>query len=459
MPLLDPRGVAGRRLLRLFGAGLASSLAWPRLGQAQAATDYRALVCVLMEGGNDGENTLIRYDSAGYARYAAVRPAASGLNIAQSTLLPIQPASQTVPYGFHPACAGLQSLFEQKKLAVLANVGTLVRPVTRAGLLANGDPRPSQLFNHSDQVRQAMTADATDLLQSGWGGRIADQLGPLNAGNLFPAMATLGGPARAFGSGNSTIPLALPIGDFFALANVPDFNLSQLRNAAQLQMLAEARDNLYDSAARTLAEKGLQSSDVVNPIFNRPVSPAIALFDDQQSDIGRQLRQVARLIEARADTGLKRQVFFVRQAMYDTHVNQAGDQSMLLGNLSRGLTAFNDAMKLMGVDRNVTVFTLSDFGRTLKPAANAGTDHGWGNYAFVLGGSVRGGDFYGKVPVLALGGPDDLGDDGRWIPTTSIEQYGATLARWLGLDAASIAYAFPNLPNFSAPDLGFLAPV
>ena len=147
----------------------------------------------------------------------------------------------------------------------------------------------------------------------------------------------------------------------------------------------------------------------------------------------------------------------MRQEGYDTHVNQLGDHNRLLGELSSALKTFTDAMALLGVERNVTTFTMSDFGRTFKPASGAGTDHGYGNYAFVLGGSVKGGDFYGHVPVAALAGPDDIGDDGRWIPTTSMEQYGATLSGWFGLDSASIDYAFPNLHAFAQSDLGFMA--
>ena len=186
-----------------------------------------------------------------------------------------------------------------------------------------------------------------------------------------------------------------------------------LRDAALLQMLGETRGNLYEKAAQTLAKQSLQSSTLVNPILGNQNTPVTALFNGQGSDIGRQLRQVARLIEARATIGLKRQVFFVRQSQHDTHTNQLGDQQGLLGDLSLALKAFSDSMQLLGLDQQVTTFTLSDFGRTFKPAVGGGTDHGWGNYAFVMGGAVKGGDFYGRVPVPVLGGPDDLGEDGR----------------------------------------------
>lgn len=450
----DARCAARRRFMQMFGAGLGGAMLWPQLAAAQSA-DYRALVCVLLEGGNDGENTLIRHDTAGYQQYSSVRTAASGVNVAQSALLPIQPLSLGTPFGFHPACGPLQTLFNQRKLAVVANVGLLRRPVTRSGLLLNTDPRPSQLFSHADQIRQVQTSDAMDLMQTGWGGRMADRLGTFNTGNVFPPLITLG-DSRPFNSGATSIPLALPTHDFFALHSTEDNQVTGLRNAALLQMLGESRANLYAKEAQTLANQSLQSSTVVNPILGNRNTPVTNLFSGLTTDIGLQLRQVARLIDARATIGLRRQVFFVRQGGYDTHSEQQIYQPGLLSNLNVALKTFSDSLALMGVEQNVTTFTLTDFGRTFKPAAGAGTDHGWGNYAFVMGGAVKGGDFYGQVPTPVLGGPDDLGQDGRWIPTTSIEQYGATLAKWFGLDAQTMSYVFPNLSSFATSDIGFM---
>ena len=453
--MADAQFASRRRLLHMLGVGMGSAFVWPQLASAQAS-NYRALVCVLLEGGNDGENTLIRHDSAGYQQYAAVRTPASGINIAQGALLPIQPSSLGTPFGFNPGCGAMQALFNQKKLAVIANVGVLRSPATRAGLLTGGDPRPSQLFSHADQVREIQTGDANDVLQTGWGGRIADRLSTFNAGNSFPPLTTLGG-ARVFIEGNATIPLALPTNDFFAIMPSGNTQVDGLRNAALQQMLVEPRTNFYEQAAHLLADQSLQSSTVVNPILSNQNTPVTTLFNGQNSDIGRQLRQVARLIEARANIGLKRQVFFVRHSGYDTHTSQLGSHQGLLGSLSDALKSFSDSMVLLGLDQVVTTFTLSDFGRTFKPATGAGTDHGWGNYAFVMGGAVKGGDFYGRVPTAVLGGPDDLGDDGRWIPTTSIDQYAATLARWFGIADGDLPYILPNLDAFPTVNLGFMA--
>ncbi|MEO8506967.1 MAG: DUF1501 domain-containing protein [Betaproteobacteria bacterium] len=162
-------------------------------------------------------------------------------------------------------------------------------------------------------------------------------------------------------------------------------------------------------------------------------------------------------MEGRAQTGLKRQVFYVGQGGYDTHGSQARQHQMLLDELARAIKAFQDAMSAIDMTRNVTAFTLSDFGRAMKPASNSGTDHVWGNFAFVIGAAVRGGDFYGTEPTQALNGPDDFGDSGRWIPTTSLEQYGATLARWFGIAEGDLPYVFPNIGAFANTNLGFMA--
>jgi len=180
------------------------------------------------------------------------------------------------------------------------------------------------------------------------------------------------------------------------------------------------------------------------------------LFSRLNGTLANQMLSIALMIEGRAQTQLKRQVFYAFHRGYDTHGNQPGDHQRLLDELSQCLKAFDDAITALGLARNVTSFTLTDFGRTFKPAASQGTDHGWGNYAFVLGGAVKGGDFYGTVPMQALGGPDDLDKDGRWIPTTSLEQYGATLARWLGIAEADLPYVFPNTAAFANTNLGFM---
>jgi uncharacterized protein (DUF1501 family) len=424
---------------------------------AQAAPDYKALVCINLQGGNDGENMVIPYDNAGYQAYAAVRTPESGINIPQGQLQPIQPASLATPFGFHPSCALLKTLFDQKKLAVMANVGMLAQPSTRAGLESHTLPQPANLFSHSDQQTAVQSGDYAGLSRVGWGGRIADLLDPANQGVLFPSLITMAG-MEPFPSGRTSIPLAVSIDAQLTLEGSGDsqYQFDALRDAALREIVAQTRSNIYDIVAQELSLEGLAASSVVVPILQNQASVAAPFFTNLDTPIARQLRGVAQLIEARQETQLKRQVFFLRQDGYDTHASEAAVQGGLLGDLSQAVDAFQKALTALGLADNVTTFTLSEFGRTFKPASNQGTDHGWGNYHFVIGNAVRGGDFYGKPAVPVLNGPDDLGGDGRWIPTTSIEQYGATLARWFGIADSDLPYIFPNIGAFPNTDLGFM---
>jgi uncharacterized protein (DUF1501 family) len=445
-----------RRLLQaMVASGLVASVE-RKLALAQSAADYKALVCIFQAGGNDGENTLIRYDAAGYQQYAAVRTPASGINIPQAQLVPIQPLDLATPYGFHPACAPLKTLFDQKRLAVLANVGVLAQPSLRAGLESGSTKRPANLFSHSHQELALESGDASGFTRTGWGGRLADRLEASAPQSLFPVLTSIDA-LKTWTAGATSIPLTVPAGPWFNLFGSNRGDFDALRDAAMREILAVPRANVYDDVAQVLAEEGLAASSVVFPILNNPQSIVAPHFATIDSPVGRQLKSIAMLIEGRAQTGVRRQVFFANQWSYDTHGAQAGLHHTLLDQFSRALAAFDAAMNALGISPQVTTFTLSEFGRTFKPAANAGTDHGWGNYAFVMGGAVKGGQFYGTVPNHALDGPDDLGKDGRWIPTTSVETYGATLVRWLGVAEADLPYIFPNLGAFPVKDLGFLA--
>ena len=446
-----------RRLLKAFATtGLLAAIERNN-ALAQNAPDYKALVCIYLQGGNDGENTIIRSDSAGYAHYASVRSAASGVNIEQRLLLPIQPASLAAQHGLHPSCAGMKGLFDKKKLAVVANMGMLVQPSTRAALQTQGQNRPANLFSHNDQELEMQSGDYSGFGRVGWGGRVADKLDPLNPGTLFPPLVTTSG-MRTFTSGRNSIPLAVPNNPYFTLYSSGEgrYQYDVLRDAALREILEQRRTNTYDLAAQLLAEEGLAAASVVFPILKNDKSIVQPFFANLHSDISQQLKNVALLIEGRNLTQMKRQVFYSHQGGYDTHGGQLASQASLLRDLSEALVAFQSATEAVGLGNNVTVFTLSDFGRTFKPATSAGTDHGWGNYAFVLGGAVKGGDFYGTLPSLTLNGPDDVGDSGRWIPTTSLEQYAAPLVRWLGIAEADLPYVLPNIGAFGAGNVAFM---
>ncbi len=453
----NPRRDFLRRASALTAGGLASRLAPMSLlglasqANAQAFADYKALVCVFLYGGVDGNNLVVPYDSAGYAQYAAVRTPGSGVNLTQAQLLPIQPASTPSPFGLHPQLAELQPLFAQKRLAVLANVGTLNQPTDKSTYLTQ---RPDNLFSHSDQQNQWQSSISSGPSRSGWGGRIADRMAGQNAG--FPVVTSIAG-SSLFIAGNSASPLALPASGGLALQGFNNGSAAAARMSAMQAILGDNHDNAFVKTASDISSQAIALSGVVNPILTSTSSSIQPLFAGQTSSIAQQLLQVAKLIEARAQTGAKRQVFFVSLGGFDTHSNELNTLATLLGQLSPAMRSFYDATVQLGVASQVTTFTLSDFGRTFRPASGQGTDHAWGNHHFILGGAMRGGDMYGRYPQLALGGPDDVDIIGRWLPSTSVDQYGATLAAWFGLDAPGLAAVFPNLDRFPSVNLGLLS--
>ena len=438
-------GALASRLAPLGALGLSAA------ANAQAANDYKALVCVFLYGGVDGNNLVVPMDSAGYAQYTAVRTVASGVNLTQAELLAIQPTNAGTPYGLHPELSDIHPLFAQGKLAILANVGPLNEPTTKANYFTK---RPDNLFSHSDQQNQWQSSVSSGPSRSGWGGRVADQMVGQNP--AFPVVTSIAG-SSLFIAGNSSSPLALPQTGGLALQGFNGTALSNARLASMQAILAADRDNAYVKAAGDITSQALSLSSVVNPILTSNASAIQGHFTGQTNAIAQQLLQVAKLIEARAQTGARRQVFFVSLGGFDTHSNELTVLTNLLGQLSPALRAFYDATVQLGVASQVTTFTLSDFGRTFQPASGAGTDHAWGNHHFILGGAVRGGQMFGRYPTLARTGPDDADTAGRWIPSTSVEQYGATLARWFGVSEAGLATVFPNLALFSPNDLGFLA--
>ena len=452
--------ISRRAFLRQLGAlsalGLASRLDLIRFAaeaSAQTQPDYKALVCVFLFGGNDGNNTVIPLDAAGYGQYAAIRPATSGINLPQASLLPIQPNDSASPFGLHPSLPDLQTLFNQNRMAILANVGTLLQPTTQAQYAAG--LRPLSLYSHADQQAQWQSAVSSAASGTGWGGRIADKVAPMNAASGFPVVTSLDG-AVLFTSGASAIPLSIPVTGSFALSGYSGSTAASARMNAVRQLLAQASGNALVDGASDIGAQALDLSATVNPILANANSTIAPLFVNLKTSTANQLYQVAKLIEARAATGAARQIFFVQLGSFDTHGDQLNRQQNLFEELSPALKAFYDATVALGVASQVTTFTLSDFGRTLQPASGGGTDHAWGSHHFIIGGAVQGGKIYGRYPQLALGGPDDAEKEGRWLPSCSVDQYGATLARWFGVATTDLDSVFSNLASFSTTDLGFM---
>lgn len=435
-------------------------------GAPAAVADYKALVCIYLSGGNDGNNMVIPMD-AGYTPYANVRQA-SGLAIAEGSLLPMTPPALGVRFGLHPSLAELHTLWGLQKLAVVCNVGTLVQPLTRAQY-QSGAPRPYQLFSHSDQVTESQTARADLRTQTGWGGRVSDTLTPLfNAPSTFPMVTSVSG-TTIFAQGATTRPLSIAPAPT-ALNQVlvlNGFNASAESTARRSAM--NTLRTLDRSAALVAgASDAMQQAVDIGQAFS---SDPILATTFPNTSLGNQLKQVAKLLSLNQTApalGIKRQIFFCSLGGFDTHQNQVGDHVNLYGQLSQALKAFYDATVELSLASKVTTFTLSDFGRTLQPSGSGsgtvGTDHAWGNHAFVLGGAVTGGNFYGVAgpsgnvfPVLQLAGPSDTDNRGRWIPTVAVEQYAATLASWMGVPAADLPTVFPLLGRFAPATLGFLA--
>ena len=437
----------------------------------QGATDYKALVCIFLNGGNDGNNMLVSLDQyngpAGslVEGYANVR-AASGLAIAQANLLPVSPASGG-SYGFHPNMPEMQNLFNQGKLAVLCNNGPLVEPLTRTTYQNGTGKKPLQLFSHSDQVGLFQTGIANTVSQTGWGGRLADRTQSLNGAATFPSNISIAG-INLFLSGVDTRQLAVADSNT-TLANVLQLSMSGT-SAEQASRLVAFNDlrTLDNNFKLVKAASDTRSSSMQTDAALSSVNPTLATVFPLTS-LGRQLKQVALMIKASTDPtagiNMKRQIFFTQIGGFDTHSAEINGQGNLLTQVSQAINAFYAATVELGVQDKVTAFTMSDFGRTLQPAgtgvATVGTDHAWGNHQLIVGGSVLGHTLYGAYPILRLGGPDDTDGGtnprGRWIPTTSVEQYAATLATWYGLSSADLPAVFPLIERFSSANLGFLA--
>ena len=331
---------------------------------------------------------------------------------------------------------------------MLANVGTLVRPTTRAQFQQRQDTAPQNLFSHEDQQAQMQTA-ALDDGQTGWAGRTADKVQSIFGGN-FPIIISLAGTnifceglvARSIqSSGDPTKVLS-----GFSSSAENQSRLSALQNL----LTFDTGVTLIQSASNTTIN-ALQDSKSLADAF--AAGPTLATVFPN-SGLANQLKQVARIISVRSALGVQRQIFFVSIGGFDTHSDQIAAQH-LFTQLSRSMNAFYQATVEIGAASQVTSFTLSDFSRTYQPDSTSGTDHAWGGHHLILGGAVHGGDFYGTFPTLALGGPDDASSQGRWIPTTSLDQYAATLANWFGVPPADLPTIFPNLANFSTPDFEF----
>lgn len=452
--------ISRRDFLRRLGAvgalGALSSLDTLTISGALAQTvpnDYRALVCVFLSGGNDGNNTVVPLSGDGYAAYSALR---GGIAIPAQDLTPLASGTNARSYGLHPQLAPLKDIWDSGAMALLFNVGVLAEPTAKTAYLMNGAQLPDGLFSHTDQQLLWQGTGPNSILRSGWGGRIADRLNGINGAAHMPMAISIAGD-NLYITGNATSGISIPSSGTFRMAGDGNAPLAATRRAALEQLLTVDRDTVSVKHAGDIIAGALASSEIIDLALTSKDSTVHELFADQKSGIARQLLLAAKLIELRASLGAKRQIFFVSLNGFDTHNNQINRQVSLFKQLAPALKAFYDATVQLGVSSSVTTFTLSDFGRTLRPNTVGGTDHGWGSHHFVIGGAVRGGRFYGQYPTLVPGGPDDADERGIWIPTTAVDQYAATFATWFGVSASDLPLVVPNIGRFAGANLGFMA--
>src|SRR5580698_8603877 len=410
---------------------------------AQSSANYRALVCVFLFGGNDSNNTLIPMDDASYQAYQSIR---GSLALSGTDLTPVTSVSGA-PYAFHAKLAEVASLFSSKELAVVANVGSLVQPLTRAQYQSQQLPLPLNLFSHADQQLQWQTSIAQGHSPTGWGGRAADYIAGagFNTGN-FPVFVSMAGNSLE-GAGIQTQPAAINPGQALGLSGFKGNAASNARLSALNSLLTTDTGVSLVQAANNTMSNGISDAK----ILEAALAKATALKTQfPTTSIAAQLQQVAQIIQVQSYLGMRRQIFFCSLGGFDTHANELTTLNDLYPQLSPALAAFYDATQELGVAQSVTTFTESDFSRTFQPTTDDGSDHAWGSHHLVLGGAVQGGQIFGKFPTFELAGPDDADVRGRWIPTTSIDQYGATLCSWFGIPDASLAAVFPNFPNFGS---------
>jgi len=445
--------------LRLMGAAAspANGPQLPSTAGAPITSDYKALVCLFLNGGNDANNLIIPLGS-GYAAYDAAR---SNLALPQASVLPFTPrTTDGRSWGLHPSVSELHALFNSGKMALLANAGTLVYPTTKSQYNARSVPLPPQLFSHSDQQVQWQHSVPDKPTTTGWGGRTADLLNAFNTSDQISMSISLAGK-NTFQVGARVSQYAIGTGGAVSLSGSTSSatSLDGIRFKAQKDIFAQSQSTLFETAFASATGDAIVSADLLNTVL--AASPAITTVFPNTS-AGNQLKMAARLIGASPTLGLKRQVFFVQLGGWDTHAAQLvntdpvnGTHAGLLAQISQAVNAFYNATIELGVANQVTTFTASDFGRTYRSNGD-GSDHGWGSHHFIVGGAVNGTNLYGKMPTLTVSGPDDT-TQGRWIPTTSVDEYAATLATWFGVSPTDLPTVLPNIGRFAKPNLGFLS--
>lgn len=449
-----------QRSSKLAVMGSAAGYAMGLAGLSDAAAfnssgGYKALVCVFLLGGNDHANTLIPFDTANYNRYAQIRDtiAIGRDGLASQVLNPLQPQTLTddMQLALAPTMPRLKERFDQGVMAPLLNVGPLIAPITRAQYESDDQvnfPRPAKLFSHNDQQSTWQSGEPEGSI-SGWGGRIGDLAASSNTNSMFTAINATGN--AVFLSGDEIQPYGISSNGAITIRAL-DRRLygSQAASDALRTLLTAGNGHVFGNDYAMANARSIQFSGFIDDA----VSNVSLNTEFGDGSLASQLEIVAQLIAARQSLGVNRQVFLVATGGFDNHDGLIGTHEGLLAGVDSALDSFYRAMEEVGAADMVTTFTASDFGRTLASNGD-GSDHGWGSHHFVLGGGVNGGQFYGKAPQISVESDDQVGR-GRLLPTTSVDEYSATLAKWLGVEAGEIPIVSPNIGNFDSPDLGFM---
>lgn len=453
-----------RRFLQVAGAGLGCSFTTGLAGLAALASqaaqasagDYRALVCLFMTGGNDAHNWFIPTDTDNHREYARARTA---LGMRSSDLVDLgQPGTQAagLRLGMPAELQPLQQLYAQRRLAVVANVGALQQPVVKADYAA-GRGLPPKLFSHNDQQSWWQSFEPEGA-RTGWGGRIGDALMASNQHPIFTTVSAAGRAVFLAGAAGQSYQIS-PAGavGIRALRGGSAFGsntVSQVMRRTQFDAGGHALQAAYAQTVKRSTDAYAVLAQAVAQTPTRPLGVPDGSYALEQSALARQLRAVVQMIGGHQGLGMRRQVFMVSLSGFDTHGNQLSEQSRLMREVAHSVGWFLAALQDLGLENNVTLFSASEFGRTLT-CNGSGSDHGWGAHHFVAGGAVRGGEVYGRFPNLALGGPDEV-EGGRLIPSTSVAEYGAALGRWMGLSASDLSTVFPQLARFDQHNLQLL---
>lgn len=365
----------------------------PALAFADSVPVERAAVCIYLIGGNDSNNMIVPLDSTAFSSYASAR---QGLAVPQAALLPVNSSKQKGSFGFHPFLTQLRDLYQQGSLAVLANTGTLKAPIT-SGQARARQGLPEGLFQHETAAYTAYLPDAS----------------------MMPPWAPPVQPPDDHNPGTQ------------------DFVLGGVSMISPQRLL-------------------ISGPTLSNPVLTDAIRKTHIRTPFPQTQLGGQLFRIARLLKASSKFGLTRPIFSASMAGFDTHIDQNEQQAELFGELSQAMAAFYDATKELGLEDQVVTYTQTEFNRTLRPNKLGGAEHAWGGHELIMGGSVRGGDIYGAFPSLELGGPDDAGTDGVWVPTTGNQQFEATVAYWHGVASGNLSQAIEGIENFNSSNLGFL---